>query len=163
MLWVVAILTMVVGAVARDHPDRREADARLLLDRARRLPAHRRARRRRRVELADGQITSLQAVLFYLVAYGFATIGAFAVVTLVRDAGGEATHLSPLGRPGQGARRWWPGVFALFLLALAGIPLTAGFIGKWAVFAVGARRPAPGRSWSSRCCAASSRRSSTCG
>ena len=28
------------------------------------------------------------------VAYGFATIGAFAVVTLVRDAAGEATHLS---------------------------------------------------------------------
>ena len=28
------------------------------------------------------------------------------------------------------------GVFALFLLALAGIPLTSGFIGKWAVFEV---------------------------
>ena len=28
------------------------------------------------------------------------------------------------------------GVFALFLLAMAGIPLTSGFIGKWAVFEV---------------------------
>ena len=53
-------------------------------------------------DLADGQLTSLQAVLFYLVTYGFATIGAFAVVTLVRDAGGEQTHLSPLGRARQG-------------------------------------------------------------
>ena len=40
------------------------------------------------------EISSLQAVLFYLVTYGFMTIGAFAVVTVVRDASGEATHLS---------------------------------------------------------------------
>ena len=32
--------------------------------------------------------------MFYLLAYGFTTIGAFAVVTLVRDGDGEATHLS---------------------------------------------------------------------
>ena len=36
----------------------------------------------------------VSAVLFYLVAYGFTMIAAFAVVSLVRDGGSEATHLS---------------------------------------------------------------------
>ena len=42
----------------------------------------------------DGEILGVSSVLFYLLAYGFTTIGAFAVVTLVRDSAGEATHLS---------------------------------------------------------------------
>jgi NADH-quinone oxidoreductase subunit N len=74
------------------------------------------------------------SVLFYLVTYAFATVGAFAVVTLVRDAGGEATHLAKWA--GLGKRS--PVVaasFAVFLLALAGIPLTSGFVGKLVVFA----------------------------
>jgi NADH-quinone oxidoreductase subunit N len=73
------------------------------------------------------------AVLFYLVTYGFATIGAFGIVTLVRDGAGEATHLSQW----RGLARRSPVVasmFAIFLLALAGIPLTSGFTGKFAVF-----------------------------
>jgi NADH-quinone oxidoreductase subunit N len=78
-------------------------------------------------------LSSLQAVLFYLVTYGFMTLGAFAVVTVVRDAGGEATSLSRwagLGRESPVVA----GVFAFFLLSMAGIPLTSGFAGKWAVF-----------------------------
>ena len=99
--------------------------------------------------MADGEITSLQAVLFYLVAYGFATIGAFAVVTLVRDAGGEATHLSHWAGLGR-SRRCVAGVFAFFLLAFAGIPLTAA---SPASSRSSRRRcrPAPGRSSWSRC------------
>jgi NADH-quinone oxidoreductase subunit N len=78
-------------------------------------------------------------VLFYLFAYGFTTIGAFALISLVRDAtdegvGGEATHLSQWA--GLGKRHpVAAGVFTLFLLAMAGIPLTSGFMGKYAVFA----------------------------
>lgn len=78
-------------------------------------------------------VTSMQAVLFYLVAYGFATIGAFAVVTIVRDAGGETTHLSRWAGLGKESPLV-AGVFAFFLLAFAGIPLTSGFTGKWVVF-----------------------------
>jgi len=80
------------------------------------------------------QLSSVQAVLFYLVTYGFMSIGSFAVVMVVRDAGGEATHLSRwagLGRESPVLA----GVFAFFLLGMAGIPLTSGFTGKWAVFA----------------------------
>ncbi|HEY6740603.1 MAG TPA: NADH-quinone oxidoreductase subunit NuoN [Actinopolymorphaceae bacterium] len=73
------------------------------------------------------------AVLFYVVTYGFATIGAFAVVTLVRTASGEATHLSAWAGLGKRAPLL-AAVMALFLLAFAGIPLTSGFMGKWAVF-----------------------------
>ncbi|MCZ7458657.1 NADH-quinone oxidoreductase subunit NuoN [Streptomyces sp. WMMC940] len=75
----------------------------------------------------------VSSVLFYLLAYSFVTIGAFAVVTLVRDAGGEATHLSKWA--GLGRRSpLVAAVFAVFLLAFAGIPLTSGFSGKFAVF-----------------------------
>ncbi len=75
----------------------------------------------------------LSGSMFYLVAYGFATIGAFAIVTLVRDRGGEAAHMSSWA--GLGKRSpLVAGVFALFLIAFAGIPLTSGFTSKFAVF-----------------------------
>jgi proton-translocating NADH-quinone oxidoreductase chain N len=75
----------------------------------------------------------LSGSLFYLAAYGFATIGAFAIVTLVRDHGGEASDLSSWA--GLGKRSpLVAGLFALFLIAFAGIPLTSGFSGKFAVF-----------------------------
>ena len=82
---------------------------------------------------ADGQLLGVSSVLFYLVTYGFSTIGAFAVVTLVRDAAGEATHLSQWA----GLARRSPvtaTVFTFFLAAFAGIPLTSGFTAKFAVF-----------------------------
>jgi len=75
----------------------------------------------------------LSSSMFYLLAYGFIVIGAFGVVTLVRDADGEATHLSKW----QGLGRRSPavaGLFAFFLFALAGIPFTSGFFGKFAVW-----------------------------
>jgi NADH-quinone oxidoreductase subunit N len=83
---------------------------------------------------AGAELSSLQAVLFYLVTYGFMTIGAFAIVTVVRDAGGEATSLSRWAGLGKESPVV-AGVFAFFLLGMAGIPLTSGFTGKWAVFA----------------------------
>jgi NADH-quinone oxidoreductase subunit N len=78
----------------------------------------------------------LQGTMVYLLAYGVATIGAFAIVTLVRDSTGEATHLSQWAGLGKRAP-WVASAFALFLLAFAGIPLTSGFTGKFAVFTAG--------------------------
>jgi proton-translocating NADH-quinone oxidoreductase chain N len=123
-LWVIAILTMVVGAIVAIT----QTDVKRLL--AYSSIAH-----------AGFVLTGVIAVstaglsgsLFYLAAYGFTTVGAFAVVTLVRDPGGEANHLSRWA--GLGRRS--PVVaatFAFFLLAFAGIPLTSGFTGKFAVF-----------------------------
>jgi len=75
----------------------------------------------------------LSSTLFYLLAYGFTSVGVFAIVGLVRDASGEATHLSQWAGLGKKSP-WMASIFALFLLALAGIPLTSGFTGKFAVF-----------------------------
>ncbi len=135
MLWVIAILTMVVGAVlALSQTDVKRllaysavAHTGFLLTGVLGLQSQ--------TDMAIGQVTSLQAVLFYLATYGFATVGAFAVVTMVRDSGGEATALSRWAGLGKEAPMV-AGVFAFFLLAMAGIPLTSGFIGKWAVFEV---------------------------
>jgi len=77
--------------------------------------------------------SALSATLFYLVAYGLATIGAFGIVTLVRDSAGEVTDINRwvgLGKKSPLVA----GVFSLFLLSFAGIPLTSGFVGKFAIF-----------------------------
>ena len=77
--------------------------------------------------------SGLDASIFYLFAYGVATVGAFAIVTLVRDAAGEVTDLNRWS--GLGKRSPWVATaFAGFLLAFAGIPLTSGFIGKFSIF-----------------------------
>lgn len=76
---------------------------------------------------------AVSAVLFYLVAYGFATIAAFAIISLVRQNGAEATHLSQWA--GLGKRHpVAAATFAFLMLAFAGIPLTSGFVSKFAVF-----------------------------
>ena len=135
MIWVIAILTMLVGcvlAIAQSDIKRMLAyssiaHAGFLLTGF--VGVH-------QVSDSGGVlagITSLQAVLFYLVTYGFMTIGAFAVVTVVRDAGGEATALSRWAGLGKESPLV-AGVFAFFLLGMAGIPLTSGFTGKWVVF-----------------------------
>ena len=75
----------------------------------------------------------LEASIYYLFAYGVATVGAFGIVTLVRDSSGEVSDLNRWA--GLGKRSpWVASAFAFFLLAFAGIPLTSGFIGKFAVF-----------------------------
>lgn len=78
----------------------------------------------------------ISSALIYLVVYAIATVGAFGIVSLVRGPSGEATHLSQWA--GLGKRSpWVAGSFAILLLSFAGIPLTAGFIGKFTVFTAG--------------------------
>ena len=73
------------------------------------------------------------ATMFYLLTYGMATIGAFGILTLVRKGDGEASHVSDWA--GLGKRSpVLAASMSLFLLSFAGIPLTAGFIGKFSVF-----------------------------
>ena len=78
--------------------------------------------------------TGVSGVMFYLVAYGFMTIAAFAVVALVRQSGSEASHLSQWAGLGKN-HPVVAGIFAFLLLAFAGIPLTSGFTAKFATFA----------------------------
>jgi NADH-quinone oxidoreductase subunit N len=72
-------------------------------------------------------------VLFYVLSYGFTTLAAFGLLMVVRDPDGEATHLSQW----SGIARKSPLValvMTVLLLSMAGIPLTAGFTGKFFVF-----------------------------
>ncbi|MEU7633007.1 NADH-quinone oxidoreductase subunit NuoN [Nocardia sp. NPDC049220] len=84
--------------------------------------------------LAAANNRGVAAVLFYLFTYGLGTLGAFAVVSLVREStGAEATGLSRWA--GLGRRSpWLATVFATLLLSFAGLPLTSGFVSKFAVF-----------------------------
>jgi NADH-quinone oxidoreductase subunit N len=77
--------------------------------------------------------SGLSATIFYLATYGLTTVGAFAIVTLIRDANGEVTDLNRWA--GLGKRSPLVAtLFATYLLGFAGIPLTAGFIGKFSIF-----------------------------
>jgi NADH-quinone oxidoreductase subunit N len=82
--------------------------------------------------LASGTLAAA-AVTFYLVTYFITTIGAFGVITVLSDSGeGDLDRLADFR--GLFARRpWLAGVMAGMLLSLAGIPFTAGFVGKFYV------------------------------
>lgn len=130
VLWAISILTMLVGTITAVN----QTDVKRML--AYSSVAH--------VGfiltgvIADNP-TGLSATLFYLVAYSFSTVGAFAVVGLVRNADGveDATlsHWAGLGQrsPIVGA------MLSMFLLAFAGIPLTSGFVSKLSVFKAAAQ------------------------
>ncbi|MFY9231270.1 MAG: NADH-quinone oxidoreductase subunit NuoN [Candidatus Nanopelagicales bacterium] len=127
MLWIIAGLTMVVGSiVAITQTDMKRmlayssvAQAGFIL-----------------IGVVAASPQGLASSLFYLIAYAFTTIGTFTVVSMVRNSSGEATALSAWA--GLGKRSpVVAAVFSLFLLSLAGIPLTSGFIGKFGVFAAG--------------------------
>ncbi|ETB32273.1 NADH:ubiquinone oxidoreductase subunit N [Mycobacterium avium subsp. hominissuis 10-4249] len=130
VLWTISILTMAVGTITAVN----QSDVKRML--AYSSVAH--------VGfiltgvIADNH-TGLSATLFYLLAYSFSTVGAFAIVGLIRDADGvEDATLSHWA--GLGQRSPIVGVmFSMFLLAFAGIPLTSGFVSKLAVFKAAAQ------------------------
>jgi NADH-quinone oxidoreductase subunit N len=130
VLWTVTILTMVVGTVVGLV----QQDVKRML--AYSAIAH-------AGFILTGVVTftvqGLSGSLFYLFTYGVATVGAFGLISLVREVDpeghmrAEATGLDQW----RGLGRRSPllaGSFAVFLLGLAGIPLTSGFVAKFAVF-----------------------------
>lgn len=85
--------------------------------------------------LASGPLAAASAA-FYLTAYFITTLGAFGVVTLLSGQDRDADSLHDY----QGLAWTRPGlavVFTAMLFSLAGIPLTAGFMGKFHVVAAG--------------------------
>ncbi|WFN94277.1 NADH-quinone oxidoreductase subunit NuoN [Gordonia sp. LUNF6] len=124
-LWAVAILTMVVATLMAVT----QGDLKRML--AYSSVSH--------VGFAlVGAITmskdGVAATLFYVCAYALSAFGAFALLSVVRDgAGRESTEIAAWA--GLGRRRPLVGaMMSLFLLSFAGIPLTSGFIAKFAVF-----------------------------
>jgi NADH-quinone oxidoreductase subunit N len=81
----------------------------------------------------SGPVGGVESVLFYLVAYAGMTVGAFAVLSYLSTKERSIETVDDLA----GLARSHPGVallMALFLFSLIGIPLTAGFVGKFLLF-----------------------------
>ena len=105
VLWAIAILTMVVGTVTAIT----QTDVKRML--AYSAVAH-------TGFILTGVIAEneagLSSTLFYLFAYGFSTVGAFAVVSLVRNADGEEdTAMARWAGPRQAVSRCGSGVLAV--------------------------------------------------
>lgn len=124
VFWVVAVATMVAGnilAVSQRDVKRMlayssVANAGYML-----------------VAIVTGTQDALAALLVYLAAYAAMNLGAFGVVLAVERDDGLGTTLDDFA--GLGRRRpWLAAAMAVFLFALAGVPLTAGFAGKYYVF-----------------------------
>lgn len=76
---------------------------------------------------------ALGGVLYYMLAYTFMTLGAFAVVVAFGEKGNEHLDMGDYG--GLGWRYPALGIaMSLFMISLSGIPPTAGFFGKYAIF-----------------------------
>lgn len=85
------------------------------------------------IGLAAGNMESLAGIIFYLAAYVFMNVGAFAVISMVEAEDDKFTDISAYA--GLGSRSpVLAGFMALFMFALAGIPPMAGFFGKYYVF-----------------------------
>ncbi len=85
------------------------------------------------VAIATHSEIGAAAVMFYLAAYAFMNVGAFAVVTHFARQGERYVDIDDLA----GLARKQPvtaGLFTIFLLSFIGVPLTAGFFGKFYIF-----------------------------
>lgn len=85
--------------------------------------------------LAGGKLGA-EAVSFYLLAYFITTTGAFGVLATLSDRDRDAELMDDY-RGLFWTRPWTAAIFTAMLLSLAGIPLTAGFIGKFYIVAAG--------------------------
>jgi NADH-quinone oxidoreductase subunit N len=73
------------------------------------------------------------AILFYLLAYAVANLGALGIVALLGTAEHQHDQLRDFAGLWQ-SRPGLAGLMTVFLLSLGGFPPTAGFIGKWYIF-----------------------------
>ncbi|HEX9056714.1 MAG TPA: NADH-quinone oxidoreductase subunit N [Ktedonobacterales bacterium] len=124
IFWAVAILSMIVGNVLAVT----QTDVKRML--AYSSVAH---AGYILVGIAAGGVAGVTGVLIYLAAYCVMNIGAFGVVLALERAGGRGTTLTDYA----GLARRHPALaatMAICLFALAGVPPSGGFIGKWFVF-----------------------------
>ncbi|HYK89085.1 MAG TPA: NADH-quinone oxidoreductase subunit N [Acidobacteriota bacterium] len=124
ILWIVAILTMTLGNVVAV----RQTNVKRML--AYSAIAH---AGYVLVGIVANSRTGFGAVLFYLVVYTVMNLGAFCIVVSLSHKGDARVYLdnyTGLGRKAPFAAA----ALSLFLISLAGIPLTGGFIGKFYLF-----------------------------
>jgi NADH-quinone oxidoreductase subunit N len=124
LLWILAVLTMTVGniiALSQDNIKRMLAYSSI---------AH---AGYALVGFAAGNAEGAAGILFYMLSYAFMNIGAFAVIVLIGKKGEANNNVSDYA--GLGFRRPVLALcMSIFLFSLAGMPPTAGFIGKFYLF-----------------------------
>ncbi len=129
ILWVMAALTMLVGnvvALAQNNIKRMLAYSAI---------AHAGYILMAFVAYGNGEVVrnTVAATLFYLVAYGLTSLGAWGLVVVIERDYGRGIQLDDLS--GIGKKYPWLGVAMLiFMLSFTGIPLTLGFWGKFYLF-----------------------------
>ncbi|SPF46360.1 NADH-quinone oxidoreductase subunit N [Syntrophobacter sp. SbD1] len=124
IMWLAAVLTMTVGNIIA-----------LAQDNIKRMLAYSSIAHAGYILLGfvAGTNIAQAGMLFYLMAYAFMNIGAFAVVALLCKKGEEFNSISDFA--GLGFKYPAVGlVMSVFLLSLAGIPPTGGFMGKFYIF-----------------------------
>jgi NADH-quinone oxidoreductase subunit N len=132
--WIMAILTMFAGNLGA-----------LLQTNVKRLLAYSSIAHAGYILVAFAAVTKLSAdqeigaspayaaVLFYLLTYALVKVGAFTIVSQFGGAGEKHLQLDDFA--GLGERQpFVAAVFSLFLLSLLGLPVTAGFLGKFYIF-----------------------------
>jgi len=134
LLWIVAVMTMCLGNMLA-----------LLQDNVRRMLAYSSVAHGGYMlmgvvvasSLPDAQsapdVGGIDAVLVYLVAYGMMTIGAFAVILFLSTPERPVESIDDLAGLGQ-TNPFSAGAMAVFMFSLIGLPLTAGFAGKFLLF-----------------------------
>ncbi len=132
LLWIMAAVTMTLGNVLG-----------LLQDNLRRLLAYSSVAHAGYMLIGlavapklrpEAMVDGVDAVFFYLVSYGAMTIGAFGVLQYLNTRGQRADTMDDLAGLGR-SRPGMALLMVLFLFSLIGIPLTAGFMGKFLLFA----------------------------
>jgi NADH-quinone oxidoreductase subunit N len=131
--WILAVLTMFAGNLGA-----------LLQTNVKRLLAYSSIAHAGYILVAFAAVTKLKgteigaspayaAVLFYLLSYALVKVGAFTIVSQFGGAGEKHLQLDDFA--GLGERQpFVAAVFSLFLLSLLGLPVTAGFLGKFYIF-----------------------------
>jgi NADH-quinone oxidoreductase subunit N len=132
--WILAAVTMFVGNLGA-----------LLQTNVKRLLAYSSIAHAGYILVAFAAVTTLSrdtdigaspayaAVLFYLLTYALVKVGAFTIVSQFGGAGEKHLQLDDFA--GLGERQpWVAAIFSLFLLSLLGLPVTAGFLGKFYIF-----------------------------
>jgi NADH-quinone oxidoreductase subunit N len=124
LFWILAFFTMAVGNILA-----------LMQDNVKRMLAYSSIAHAGYllIALTAGGSDAVSAALFYLLAYGFFNMGAFAMLIIIEDRAGGSNHIDTFR--GLASRHPWLAVFlALFMFSLAGFPPTAGFFGKFYLF-----------------------------
>lgn len=124
LVWISALLTMTVGnVVALTQSNMKRMLAYSSIAHAGYIL----------VGFASGTEDGLAAILFYTLTYALMNIGAFTVVALVGREGERTVSIDDYA--GLGFQQpFLAASLSIFLLSLAGIPLTAGFAGKFFIF-----------------------------